>query len=194
MKFLFLGKPKVWSQLAFDYLQACQVEVSTVPIGTFDVGISYLHPKLIKPEVLRLPRVGFLNFHTAPLPEFRGVAGINFAILEGLREWGVSVHWMDETIDTGAIIEVRKFPINPDKETAQSLDFISQVHLLNLYIETIEKLLHGKIPTGTKQTGGRYISRKDFEYARIIRPGDNVERKRRAFYYPPHEGAVQIHA
>ena len=192
LRILFLGKSKIWSRLAFEYLLARGVKVSTVPNGVFDVGISYLYPNIIKPDTLRLPRLGFLNFHTAPLPDFRGVAGINFAILERLHKWGVSVHWMNETIDTGPIIEVRRFPINPDNETAYSLDFRAQTKLFQLYIDVVDKLLKGNSLIGKKQTGGRYVSWKEFEAAQIIYPTDSSELKKlkeRAFYYPPH-GAV----
>ena len=46
-------------------------------------------------EVQALGRIGCLNFHPAPLPDLRGVGGYNVAILEGMREWGVSCHFVD---------------------------------------------------------------------------------------------------
>ena len=40
------------------------------------------------------------------------------------------------------------------------------------------------------QGGGRYVDRAEFEALRVVRPGDDLERKLRAFWYPPHPGAV----
>ncbi len=197
MKIAFLGKDKAWSDMARQYLVGRAVEV-VEPSPEAELGISYLHPRRVPPEVLALPRRGFINFHTAPLPEFRGVAGINFAILEGVRLWGVTAHWMDATIDTGDLIEVRRFPILPDEETALSLDLRSQNVLFQLYLDVVDTLLAGEdLPREAQGAGGRYISRRDFEAARRILPSDPPElreRKRRAFFYPPHEGALEADA
>ncbi len=54
--------------------------------------------------------MGCLNFHPAPLPDFRGLGGYNVAILEGLPEWGVSSHFVDEHFDTGDLVDVERFP------------------------------------------------------------------------------------
>jgi methionyl-tRNA formyltransferase len=196
VRIAFLGKDKAWSQLARQYLIGRAVEL--VEPAQADYGISYLHPHRVAPEVLALPRVGFINFHTAPLPDFRGVAGINFAILEAVRIWGVSAHFMDATIDTGDIIEVRRFPILPDEETALSLDLRSQNVLFQLFVDVMDTILAGDtLPREPQGAGGRTISKADFEAARRILPSDPPElreRKRRAFFYPPHEGAIEADA
>ena len=87
-----------------------------------DVVVSFLFWNLIREPLISLGRVGCLNFHPAPLPDFRGVGGYNVAILEGLPEWGVSCHFVDEHFDTGDLVAVERFPIDPDAETALSLD------------------------------------------------------------------------
>jgi len=210
---LFLGKGKPWCLLAYQYLVGRKVDVGLVvtdaaelqhfvhsPVTDtlanalrekFDVGISYLYPKKIPKEILE--HVPILNFHSAPLPDFRGVAGINFAILEGLQEWGVSVHWMAPELDAGPIVEVHRFKVDCNKETALSLDLKSQTLLFQSYIRTIDTLLSGVTPQGKTEVGGRYVSKRDFELARRIYPDDTpelAERKQRAFFFPPYEGAV----
>ena len=92
--------------------------------------VSFLFWNRIREPLISLGRVGCLNFHPAPLPDFRGVGGYNVAILEGLPEWGVSCHFVDEHFDTGDLVEVERFPIDPDAETALSLDMKSQEQLL----------------------------------------------------------------
>jgi methionyl-tRNA formyltransferase len=156
------------------------------PVDGFDVGIAYLYPNFIPKEILA--HVPILNFHTAPLPDYKGFGGVNFAVLEGLREWGVSCHWMTPELDSGPIVEVRRFPINPNKETALSLDIRSQVRLFELFMDTVNRLLDGQALNGEAKQGGRVITKQDFEIARTS--SENTEAKRRAFFYPPYLGAT----
>jgi methionyl-tRNA formyltransferase len=52
------------------------------------------------------------------------------------------------------------------------------------------RLLAGETLPRTPQGAGRYVTREEFEGLRRVRPGDDLERKLRAFWYPPHPGAV----
>ena len=89
-------------------------ELYAEPPANVDVVISFLFWKLIREPLVSLGRVGCLNFHPAPLPDLRGLGGYNVAILEGMREWGVSCHFVDESFDTGDLVEVERFPIDPE--------------------------------------------------------------------------------
>jgi methionyl-tRNA formyltransferase len=85
---------------------------------------------------------------------------------------------------------VARFEIDPDNETAFSLDLASQERLLGLFSSVIERALAGEPLPRTPQGEGRYVSRAEFEELRVVRPGDDLERKLRAFWYPPWPGAV----
>jgi methionyl-tRNA formyltransferase len=162
-------------------------------IGEVDLVVSFLYPRLLRPALIELPRVACLNFHPAPLPDLRGLGGFNVAILEARREYGVSVHHVAETLDTGDLVEVDRFPIDPDAETAWSLDLKSQERLLGLFRRVIDGLLAGEDLPREPQGEGRYVTREEFEQLRIVRPGDppqETARRIRAFWYPPFEGAV----
>jgi methionyl-tRNA formyltransferase len=159
-------------------------------LGDVDVVISFLFWNRIREPLISLGRVGCLNFHPAPLPDFRGVGGYNVAVLEGLREWGVSCHFVDERLDTGDLVEVERFPIDPDAETALSLDVRSQERLLALFERVLGQVLAGRRLPRTPQGDGRYVSREELEELRRVRPGDDLRRKLRAFWYPPWPGAV----
>jgi methionyl-tRNA formyltransferase len=106
-----------------------------------------------------------------------------------MAEWGVSAHFVDERFDTGDLVAVERFPIAAD-ETAFSLDVKSQEHLYGVFAGVMDRALRGEDLPRNPQGDGRYISRADFEQLRRIRPGDDVERKVRAFWYPPHPGAT----
>jgi methionyl-tRNA formyltransferase len=165
-------------------------ELHLRPPGEVDLVVSFLYWRRIREPLLSLPRIGCLNFHPAPLPDFRGLGGINVAIVEGRRDWGVSCHFVDETLDTGDLVEVDRFPIDEQAETAFSLDLASQRRLLALFERVLDRALRGEELPRQPQGEGRYVTREEFEALRVVRPGDDVERKLRAFWYPPHPGAV----
>jgi methionyl-tRNA formyltransferase len=159
------------------------------PPEDVDLVVSFLYWRLIREPLISLGRIGCLNFHPAPLPDFRGLGGYNVAVLEGLREWGVSCHFVDERFDTGDLVEVERFPIDPDAHTALSLDLESGERLVGLFGRVMERALSGEELPREPQGPGRYVSREEFERLRVVRPGDDLHRKLRAFWYPPHPGA-----
>ena len=159
-------------------------------LGDVDLIVSFLFWKRLREPLISLPRMGCLNIHPAPLPDMRGLGGYNVAILEAFREWGVSAHFVDEAFDTGDLVAVERFPIDPDRETAYSLDVMTQERLFQLFREVVDRLVAGEELPRTPQGEGRYVSREDLEEMRRVRPGDDLPRKLRAFWYPPHPGAT----
>ena len=155
-----------------------------------DVVLSFLYWKRIREPLISLGRTGCLNFHPAPLPDLRGVGGYNVAVLDALDEWGVSCHFVDESFDTGDLVAVERFPIDPATATALSLDIASQERLFALFVDVMERVLAGRELPREPQGDGRYVSREELERLRRVRPGDDVERKLRAFWYPPWPGAL----
>lgn len=156
----------------------------------FDLGLSVLYWHKLKDGFIHAPRLKTINFHPAPLPEYKGTAGYNMAILDGLSEWGVTAHYVDEEIDTGEIIEVLSFPICPDTETAKSIEKTSQDRLYQLFTSVVSRVLSTKgALKSTPNIGGRYISRAQMEAMKEIKVGDDIPRKIRAFWFPPYDGA-----
>lgn len=76
--------------------------------------------KILPKEILDLPRLGCINVHSSLLPRYRGAAPINWAILNGETETGVTIMYMAEGLDTGDIISQRATAVDPD-ETVESL-------------------------------------------------------------------------
>lgn len=166
-----------------------EAELYASPPGDVDVVISFLFWNLIREPLLSLGRIGCLNFHPAPLPDYRGLGGYNLAILEALDRWGVSCHFVDESFDSGDLVEVERFPIDPERETAFSLDLASQERLAGLFERVMSRLLRDEELPRDPQGEGRYVDRAEFDALRVVRPGDDLRRKLRAFWYPPHPGA-----
>ncbi len=187
-----LGLPVVGPEDVYD-----AVEGRTSPAwwsgDGIDLVISFLYWDRIRPSLIRAARMGCINFHPAPLPDFRGLGGFNVAIVEGLEEWGVSAHFMDEAFDTGDIVRVDRFAIDAGTATALSLDVESQRHLLTVFREVIDEVASGRDLPRTPQGEGRYITGAEAEQMRLIRPDDDpetVHRRIRAFWYPPYPGAL----
>lgn len=155
----------------------------------FDLGVSFVYWRILKEPFLSHPKHGTVNFHPAPLPEYKGTAGYNLAILEALDAWGVTAHYVDAGIDTGGIIDVFRFSIDPEEETARTLERTSMRFLLNLYKKTVRRVAARGVLTTSPNEGGRYISRNEMEAMKKVEPGDDVDRKIRAFWFPPYRGA-----
>lgn len=164
-----------------------------IDLDGVDLVLSFLFWKRIRAPLIALGSIGCLNFHPSPLPDIRGLGGYNVAILEDLPEWGVSAHFVDEGFDTGDIVRVDRFPIDRDNETALSLDMNSQQRLLAVFRDVVDIAAAGRELQRTPQGEGRYVARKEFEEMRRVHPGDEpelTERRMRAFWYPPHDGAT----
>jgi methionyl-tRNA formyltransferase len=85
-----------------------------------DVGIVVAYGRILPASFLRAPRRGCVNVHFSLLPKYRGAAPVNWAIVRGERETGVTTMQIDETLDTGAIYLQRATEIG-DEETAPEL-------------------------------------------------------------------------
>ena len=101
------------------------------------------------PEVVwAMPRWGTFNVHAALLPQYRGAAPINWAVINGETETGVTTFFLDKDIDTGRIIKQKSFKITDDADVETVYDGLMYLGA-DLAIETIDELLttDGKVPT-----------------------------------------------
>jgi methionyl-tRNA formyltransferase len=99
------------------------------------------------PEVVwSLPRFGTINLHASLLPQYRGAAPINWAIINGETETGITTFYIEKDIDTGNIIFNDKVPIGI-KDSAGDLHDKLMVTGANLIIKTVDSIESGKIET-----------------------------------------------
>ena len=89
-------------------------------------------------RLLESARVAAINFHPAP-PEYPGSGCANWALYDQAGSYGVTAHLMEERVDSGAIIEVRRFPIAP-QDNIQTLLAKTDLKLLDLFIDTVAGL------------------------------------------------------
>ena len=161
--------------------------------GSVDLVVSFLFWKRITPAMAELASRGCINFHPAPLPDYKGLGGYNFAILDKLSRWGVTAHYVDEAFDTGPIIEVKRFPFDWQTATAFSLEQETRSITVDLFKEVITRVEKEKVLPATENIGGRYFTREDMDGGKRIdlktMNAEEIDLRARAFWYPPFDGA-----
>jgi len=111
-----------------------------------DVLFSFYYRRLIKTEILDIPKVGCLNLHGSLLPKYRGKAPINWVLVNGERETGITLHYMTPRADDGDIVAQERIAISDD-DTALTLH--------RKVAQTAEKLLDEMLPRLKQGTAPR---------------------------------------
>ncbi len=109
-----------------------------------DVIVVTAYGRILKKTILDIPKHGCINVHASLLPRWRGAAPIQWAIIEGDKETGVTAMQMNEGLDTGDILAVKKINISPD-ETGGSLFDKLAVLGGELICETLTALEAGEL-------------------------------------------------
>ena len=100
--------------------------------------------RMLPAVVWQMPELGTFNLHASLLPQYRGAAPINFAIINGETETGLTTFFLNEEIDKGAVIMREKVAIRPD-ETAGELHDELMVLGNQVVVETIKKIEKGEV-------------------------------------------------
>ena len=105
------------------------------------------------PEVVwNMPAMGTINLHGSLLPQYRGAAPINWAIINGEKETGVTTFKLQHQIDTGNILLQEKIPIS-DTDTAGTLHDTMKEVGAQLLVQTIKRLVDGTLEEQEQATG-----------------------------------------
>ncbi len=100
--------------------------------------------QILPKALLEIPRSGCVNVHASLLPRYRGAAPLNWCIINGETETGVTTMMMDVGLDTGDMLLKAVTPIDPDEDTSSLHDRLSQLGA-ELLAETIERLAAGGV-------------------------------------------------
>jgi methionyl-tRNA formyltransferase len=92
-----------------------------------DVGVVVAYGRILPRAVLDAPRLGCVNVHASLLPRWRGAAPIQWSIVHGDQETGVTLMEVDERMDAGPILAVASTPIAPDENAATLSDRLSKM-------------------------------------------------------------------
>jgi len=153
-----------------------------------DVGVVVAYGHILKPELLAIPKRGMVNVHPSLLPELRGAAPVEWAILNGLEKTGVSIMVMDAGLDSGPVLH--QIPERIEDETGGELS----AHLAEVGAQALVEALalwesDALVPVPQHHERATYAPKLTRELARIdwTAPADQVARKIRGM--DPKPGA-----
>lgn len=104
-----------------------------------DLIVVAAYGKILPVDILNLPALGCINVHSSLLPRYRGAAPINWVILSGEDETGVTIQYMAEGVDTGDILAQAKTPIDLNENAAHLYDRLALIGA-DLLLETVKWL------------------------------------------------------
>lgn len=116
-----------------------------------DVICVVAYGKILPKEILEIPKKGCINVHASLLPKYRGAAPIQWAIINGDRQTGISTMYMDEKMDTGDVILTEKVEIGENETTGELWERLSKIGG-ELLVKTLEEIENGKVER-KKQVG-----------------------------------------
>lgn len=100
--------------------------------------------RILPPELLHIAPLGCINLHVSLLPKYRGSAPIQWSVLNGDSETGVTIMQLDEGCDTGDILMVERVPIGPETTSGELFDQVSAIGARTL-VTAVEKLAAGEL-------------------------------------------------
>lgn len=102
--------------------------------------------RMLPDVVWKMPAFGTINLHASLLPKYRGAAPINWAIMNGEAETGVSTFFINENIDTGAIIAQKSISLSKDMNAGELHDQLKAIGA-ELTVETADQICSGAVST-----------------------------------------------
>ena len=108
-------------------------------LKSLDIDLGIVVAFRMLPEVLwRMPKLGTFNLHASLLPQYRGAAPINWAIINGESETGITTFFLQHEIDTGNLLLQQKVPIQPEENVGMLYE-----KLMNLGADLVWKTVQG---------------------------------------------------
>ena len=124
--------------------------------------------RMLPKVVWEIPRLGTFNLHAALLPQYRGAAPINWAVINGDKATGVTTFMIDEGMDTGKIMYREQCLIGPDETVGEVHDKLKEIGS-NLVVQTVEAIIDGSV---------EFRVQKSFvQGSEILRPAPKLSRE-----------------
>ena len=117
-----------------------------------EIVITIAYGRIIPLDLLELPKSGWINVHFSLLPRWRGAAPVQWAILTGDKQTGITVFKLDKGMDTGPVYLEQVTPINDNENSDELLKRLSQIGS-DLAIKSLELISDGVIPKPQASNG-----------------------------------------
>ena len=137
--------------------QSCRDEAVLAELRALepDVIVVAAYGKLLPQALLDIPRVAIINVHSSILHQYRGAAPINWAVLNGDRETGVTIQYMAAELDAGDILLVKRTEIGPEEDAGQLYDRLAELGG-EAASEALQQLKEGTAPRTPQVYGPQY--------------------------------------
>ena len=148
-----------------------------------DVIVVAAYGLILRKDVLEIPKYGCINVHASLLPKYRGAAPIQWAILNGETETGITIMQMNEGLDTGDILKQKVIPIDPEETAGSLFDKLSNLGEGPL-LEVLDEAEAGTLtpePQGESPTEYAKMLTKEMGDLDFTESAEALERKVRAF-------------
>ncbi len=142
--------------------------------------------QILRKRIISIPPLGIINLHGALLPKFRGASPINWVLIKGETQTGVTIHYIDEKVDHGEIIAQRPIPIALDDTAVTLFDKVTETGF-DLFKDVIGYFERGDVPTSPNRTEeGSYFYRRKPEDGIIdwSQRAEDIYNMVRALVYP----------
>ena len=137
-------------------------------IGESDIGIVAGFPRRLPVEAFAAPRLGTVNLHAGPLPGYRGGSPLSWQIVSGKKEIHLSMHVMEQFLDSGPVIVVRSFRLEEAENVAVAKERADQVFsaMVGEFMESPEELIATARPQ--RQEDAVYWHQRNYDDAQIF--------------------------
>ena len=149
-----------------------------------DLIVTCAYGQIVPKAVLDIPKYGCINVHASLLPKYRGAAPIQACLLDGEEKTGITIMYMDESLDTGDMISTRELAID-ESDNLETLSNKLSLLGAELLIDTIPSIIDGTNKRikqdDSKSTYAHMINRED-EYIDFNLNGKDIINKIRGLY------------
>ena len=152
-----------------------------------DIIITCAYGQIIPKVLLDAPKYNCVNVHASALPKLRGGAPLNHAIIDGYKNTGVTIMYMDEKMDNGDIISIYNYVIKPS-DTYDDLVNILSVEGAKLLESTLPSIIDGtnnRVKQNEDEVTFAFVIKREDEHIDFNRSVEEVDRKVRGLYSIP---------
>jgi len=135
-------------QYKIDYFSAANINVpkflEKVSSYNCDLFVSMSFNQIFRKTIINIPPLKIINCHAGKLPFYRGRNILNWAVINNEKEFGITVHYVDEGVDTGDIILQRTYPIT-DEDTYSTLLESAHINCAKILYDAVKLIQSGKV-------------------------------------------------